>query len=192
MNYKVKIAVEWQLYRVDPEDFVHPVEATIISDQEEAIGSLKGWLLDLHEAAREPGRGPQTMPWIVMDETDAQLAELHDQMFNGLRLRPEVARLYGHTRLYEPVFYLAEVRLDPEHRGTGAGLDAVSAVLKFFAGKVKLAFCKPGPLADEDATRQEVDPLQWQLASDKLRKHWMQAGFKRLGDGPFMLAVLER
>lgn len=188
---------------LDPEDSFTEIDGRIMCWEEDAsepteVGRIEALLIDLHRAADS---------WETLDSRSSELEGLHHHVFGKYAgvMRPAVARLYdedGETdMLWDPVLYVEKIEVKVSHRGRGAGLMAMNALLKHFRPHATLGFCKPYPLhrstrVDRAApTPEYFDPKLAKVpprsAVTALQRYWGRAGFRKLGRGPYFVVNLK-
>jgi hypothetical protein len=170
------------------ERLVNEIEATIfaISDEMDTVqkaGQIQARILRFDEWDEKP---------LAADHGDlSSIAEVRNEVFeDGQSLRPELTEelgIWSHR-----VFVIDRVEISAEFHRRGLGRAAVDRLIDLFGEDGGAVLLMPFPLqwddssctseeAAREAARMGVPRLSREQALQKLRRHWSEMGFRRLG-----------
>lgn len=124
----------------------------------------------------------------VMDCLSSTTMDCFESLFEveGEDWKPVVTAIRNENRGYLPnVMLINRVRLDPEARGHGIGMEAVLKVMERLGTSCEVITCKPFPLQFDGIARDH--PEEFKAAQDKVRKFLSNVGFKRVSATEYYL-----
>lgn len=190
-HFSVRFSLEFPL-DFSEEDYVRTIHGTIVREREltsrstatpEPIGSVKLLRIDGGRALNE---GENL--WDACDAHSQEAADLYRVLFRrGYDFKRSIERMFPDA-MSPDVLLIELIRLVPQARGRGLGLRAARRAMDAFESHYGLVVVQPFPLqfnAHERKHRDDPDLATFdcseQTALAKLRRHWSQLGFERLG-----------
>jgi GNAT superfamily N-acetyltransferase len=191
-------ADEFYVGNDEPDSFCYQFEGAITVESDgirEKAGTFSARYVDVE------GATTQGFDTYSVFDSEKETEEFHDSLFEDNWFSPQVLRVIGSDEVPTTMNVLVVdiVNVLPKFRGRNIGLSAIVGVVRRFRLGAGLVVMKPYPLQFSSHYRQpdkkeEADLYEFQRfvgdqrrCEAKLRKHYAQLGFKRLGRTAFMI-----